>query len=429
MTSPRIVPFAAIFALIWITGATLARAIRWPNDWAEAHWIITYRFGFIKRALAGSLLELAVPPGQMEMGIRYVSAALLAALVAALLCLGARLCARSGWRPVMIFTVAAFFASPYVVMSAHLIGYYDQLLVLLAILACACALRGLPELAALLLVAGVFVHENTLVLGLPVAIFAAILRLSPRQAGAAAPTARRSLALRYALMAAAPLAAFLLLFAYQRYYVDLATLRPVLKDHIHHFPFVERGRHEMVSKAYTTAFAFYYKTQSPYFRERILDLENGVQNGLTLLLLWTALAQGLRGRAFAWLHFIAGVALSLVPLALQLIAWDTERIWAFPAATAFIAAWCAWETREPAPGPRRPQTGAAALVLAVVVFNILIHTLLMDRLAERFTDAARMLLYAPALAALALVLAYHANPAVPAIDPGNSPAAIDPPPS
>jgi len=38
----------------WAMVITMARAVRYPNDFAEAHWLLDYRFGFIKRALAGS---------------------------------------------------------------------------------------------------------------------------------------------------------------------------------------------------------------------------------------------------------------------------------------------------------------------------------------------------------------------------------------
>ena len=46
----------AALGLLWAFGVTLGRGLRRPNDWAEAHWLISYDFGFIKRGLAGSLL-------------------------------------------------------------------------------------------------------------------------------------------------------------------------------------------------------------------------------------------------------------------------------------------------------------------------------------------------------------------------------------
>jgi hypothetical protein len=39
--------WAAASVLLPLTVAlTLSRAMRWPNDFAEAHWLLDYRFGF-----------------------------------------------------------------------------------------------------------------------------------------------------------------------------------------------------------------------------------------------------------------------------------------------------------------------------------------------------------------------------------------------
>src|SRR5688500_10058539 len=49
------VPFLSI---AWSLLVTIARAIRRPNDFAEAHWLLDYQFGFVKRGLIGSLYSL-----------------------------------------------------------------------------------------------------------------------------------------------------------------------------------------------------------------------------------------------------------------------------------------------------------------------------------------------------------------------------------
>ncbi|MBI2424296.1 MAG: hypothetical protein HYV27_15800 [Candidatus Hydrogenedentes bacterium] len=407
MSKGRLVPWVALFGLVWACGVTLYRALRWPNDWAEAHWLITYEFGFIKRGLAGTLLNLAVPEARLQTAILSVSVFFLAALALALVWAGFRLCSRAQWRPAMVFTVAVFLTSPYIVMSAHLIGYYDHIVILIALFACWCVLRAQPELAALLLAAGVLVHENILVIGLPCVLFAVVLRIAPPLRGVPAPPAAWRTLARYTLVAAAPIAVFLAIFIYQHYYVDNAALRPTLRAHILEYPFVQWSRHNTVSKAFTTSFFFYLKTQSPHIWERLFSLENSVQNGVTLLFLWAALAQGLRGRAYFWPLLLFGLVLSLLPLSFHLIAWDTSRFWTLPAVAAFMAVWAAWESRAGEAVSSRSEQIIAALALMGVVFNALIRTLLMDLETERLSDAGRILAYAPACLAFAYVMTRH----------------------
>jgi hypothetical protein len=45
-------------SVILILLFTLTKSIRMPNDWAEAHWLIGYQFGFIKRGLPGEILRM-----------------------------------------------------------------------------------------------------------------------------------------------------------------------------------------------------------------------------------------------------------------------------------------------------------------------------------------------------------------------------------
>ena len=57
--------------LLWTLGITLARAIRTPNDYSEAHWLLDYRFGFIKRGLIGSMCSLAARGGSTFSELRW----------------------------------------------------------------------------------------------------------------------------------------------------------------------------------------------------------------------------------------------------------------------------------------------------------------------------------------------------------------------
>ena len=54
---PRQYKLLIVGGLLWATLITILRALRWPNDWAEAHWLISYEFGFLKRALPGTIIS------------------------------------------------------------------------------------------------------------------------------------------------------------------------------------------------------------------------------------------------------------------------------------------------------------------------------------------------------------------------------------
>ena len=56
MTKSKYFQSLILFELLWVFYITVLRALRWPNDWAEAHWLISYKFGLLKRALPGTLI-------------------------------------------------------------------------------------------------------------------------------------------------------------------------------------------------------------------------------------------------------------------------------------------------------------------------------------------------------------------------------------
>ena len=51
---------------------------------------------------------------------------------------------RSRWSPAVVLAVLVFASSPFIVMSAHLIGYYDNMIVVLTIVSLALLLSGRP---------------------------------------------------------------------------------------------------------------------------------------------------------------------------------------------------------------------------------------------------------------------------------------------
>lgn len=51
-------PRALPLLVTWTFAVTTWRALRLPNDFSMAHWLLDYRLGFIKRGLVGSTAAL-----------------------------------------------------------------------------------------------------------------------------------------------------------------------------------------------------------------------------------------------------------------------------------------------------------------------------------------------------------------------------------
>ena len=120
--------------LLWAFAVTLGRGLRQPNDWAEAHWLISYAFGPIKRGLPATLLRpfIAARPERAESAITIVATALTLSLCVVLVLLCWNLLRRANFSGNTVTTVAAFVTSPFVVMSGHLNGYFDAPIILLS---------------------------------------------------------------------------------------------------------------------------------------------------------------------------------------------------------------------------------------------------------------------------------------------------------
>ena len=397
--------------MAWIYAVTLLRALRWPNDWAEAHWLITYEFGPLKRALAGTLIRPLFgrenPTQDAEWVILQVSSIALILFSAVLLWMGIRICYRSRWSIHAAVVVIAFLTSPYVVMSGHLIGYFDNLLILFTFLACSLVLRGNPGAAGIVIAVGTLVHETILLVGYPTVLFAALVKLSYELQTSDTRRPSSKTLLRHLPLVVFPMAVFAFFFVYHSFYRNGWDLCLELKEYLSHYPFIENDRHIKVAESYGSSFLFYLFDQSPEFASRFFAYNILVRNvltaGLLLALARLALRTSNSPKYFTWL----ACSITALPLSLHLIAWDTERIWTFPVIVAFLAVWTLYELSPP---KDRGTTNLSAFITSavmVVLFHILITCHLMDDELEHFTNATRVLWYLPGLAAVAIATLFR----------------------
>lgn len=381
--------------LLWTFGVTLARGLRRPNDWAEAHWLISYDFGLLKRALPATLLHpvLTAVPSRAEGAITVVSTLLTAALCLALLGMCSTILRRSAYTPNAVVAVAAFLTSPFVVMAAHLNGYFDAQIILLSILATRLALRGRVWPAALLLTLGLLIHETIVAIGFPAVLWAALLQ--PAGHADAGPTAHKRL-LPFLL----PVVAFFALFFYQSFAVDAAQLERTLIAHLETFPFIEYDQEVIVPRSFAKSFVAHFIAQSPRVWGRLFDarlMTAMLPTVLTLLLLTHATLRASKARPAA---VYTAVVLPFLPLSLHLIAWDTARIWTYPIVVALILLWAACCVAEPSRLRGLNSRALNALGILALPINVFGTIPLMDWRVERFSALWRALLYLPLPAAL-----------------------------
>jgi len=165
-------------AMLWTLVVTSLRATRLPNDFSKEHWFIDYRFGFVKRGLVGTIVTLSTsvmnwrPTEQL---VNVLASVQFVVFCVVLMWLGLHLIRRSGWSNAMTLVVLVFLSSPFIVMSAHLIGYFDNIIIVLTVLSLALLFKGRIWAASCLQTVSILVHENSLLVGVPVFCFAWLL--------------------------------------------------------------------------------------------------------------------------------------------------------------------------------------------------------------------------------------------------------------
>lgn len=378
----------AITALmLWTLVVTVLRALRAPNDFAEMHWLLDYRFGFVKRGLIGEILSLVT--GWMSIPITEGLISSLAAVAFVAYCsvisiLSVRIVRRSGWSGAAVMVSLAFLSSPFVVMSAHLNGYLDNIVIVLGVASVVFLLRGRPWLASCLQVVAVFVHENSMLLIFPPFCLAWLLTNNRRQMSGTASLSPVPLFM--------PILAFMIVVAGQSLLVA-PGFADSFAARLSRFPFIGEGLNTMgpawVSASFMTCFA----SEGSKFLGRLTspDMYGLVLPSLLAILGFTISVFRIRDLS---LESFGLLGVCLVPLVAHLAAWDTARIWTYPILGAFLSLWI---YSELFPGEHARSTNGLLCLLALVT-NAVILTPLMDDQSDRFGLKTRCALYAPVIA-------------------------------
>ena len=382
--------------LFWTATITVLRAIRWPNDWAEAHWLIGYNFGFVKRGLVGTLFS-PFANKNAELAIKIASTSLFLLFCLVLFAVCTRITKNGQFDISSILVALIFFTSPYMVMSAHLNGYFDNVLIMLSVLACMLAQRNRIVFSSLVISVGLLIHEIILVVGFPSAIFFALLQHIKQEKPSSTAQLFRGFLSRHKLLLVLPPLTFLCLSFGQTFFLNTATVRRQLTSYLSQFVFVEQNRNVLVPTAFTTSLLDYLIDESPHFLDRIAKPIYALHIGLPLSILlcfgWTKL----KPIYSKWTTLCILVAITLLPLSLHIIAWDISRIWTYPIIVALLGVWA---ITEALPATHLEEEDSILLIMSAVIvicFQLFISTPLMDGVHERFSTEDRILLYMPPL--------------------------------
>ncbi|MFH1404389.1 MAG: hypothetical protein ABIH11_08990 [Candidatus Altiarchaeota archaeon] len=122
LSSERVQVTLVLFAFALIS---VLKGIRYPGLWAATHYTFSYEYGFIKRGLAGTVFYALLG----DQFYKYnVLLSIISIIFAASLILLLSLSLRAyGRRKSFLFPALVLFSSPAMGFYAHIIGYFDQL--------------------------------------------------------------------------------------------------------------------------------------------------------------------------------------------------------------------------------------------------------------------------------------------------------------
>lgn len=389
--------FLYSYALVF----SVAKAIRFPNKWAEAHWMLDYRFGFIKRGLAGEIFGVLFQ--KTEVNIILVSSVILAILYILLVVIAVKETYRNNHdttRKIVFYLI--FFLSQYIVFSAHLIAYLDHIIFLLTILTVQLITHKKMLLASLLMAISIFIHEISFFLMFPICFFAVIVNEIPAGQFSLKSSFTKGLLKKAALLLLLPVISTTGILVYQELYGQDYHL--TLFNYLNQFEFVGKKAAGSVASAYTGKFSEYLVDEGPYFFQRVFRSKASVMDGIPILFLLYTVYKIFR-KIDVYL-FLLLVVVALFPLLLHMIAWDTYRIWTFPYMVLFLSFWILSSRFKNQMYPSQ-KTVLFEIIICIISFLLVafVPNILMDNEVERFSLLEKFLIMLPVFGVLYYVKA------------------------
>ncbi|HEX9739376.1 MAG TPA: hypothetical protein VGA29_01265, partial [Ignavibacteriaceae bacterium] len=293
-----------------------------------------------------------------------------------------------------VLIIILFLTSPYIVMSAHLIGYTDNILIISSIIAMWLVIRKHIWTASVIIFITVFIHENILLIGLPSVICIIYFQHLKEKNPTNKPVKR--FLITYSPLFLLPLLAFIIILFNQILYVN-EGLEKQFVNHLSKFDFIEEDRNYLVPEELTKSYSVYLEAENPKFFRRITSPLNIIRNILPLIFILIFTRRFIKSTGISKSFIIIVLAVVFLPLTLHLIAWDTPRIWTYPIMTAILILWGLLVSSSHVDVKIDESLPFIVLSIVIIIFNLFIHTPLMDEEYERFSNELRILMYFPPL--------------------------------
>lgn len=165
---------AVLIAALVLLANSVLRGIRMPGYWAATHLLFNYQFGFSKRGLLGNLIVYLHSPFFYSYRFCVVESAIFLAANLVLLAMLIRRLVGAGAHAVVLVYVS----SAAIVFLAHTIGYFEQITLLVTLLALRIeSFYARAAFVATFFAATLFIHETGFLLFFPVLCFSFMIEL------------------------------------------------------------------------------------------------------------------------------------------------------------------------------------------------------------------------------------------------------------
>lgn len=388
-----------LLIFVWILFISIAKTFRWPNDWAEAHWLISYQQGFLRRALPGTLaypiLHFADIYWSLEAAIKTLSTIVYISYCILMLWIVFRIIEKSNFELPSVMIGLLFISSPYIVMSGHLNGYYDIIITIVTIFAFLLVRKGYILLSSILLSTGVLVHESIIIVGFPSVIFLALIQFISGVDNLQVPKIIIGFIKKYKILIILPIMVFIVLVISQSILLDQGGLRGRLIYYLSQFDFIKEHRNLIVPDAMTSSFYEHWLSEKVVFIDRITKPIHIIQIGFPLAVFLYYVWLTVKNYNERVLIYCSLLIITVLPLSLHMIAEDISRIWTYPLVVVFLGIWAIKEYKQPDEDPIGKQIIFPTIVVLIIAFFSKIP--LMDGLQERFSLLTRILFFSPIL--------------------------------
>lgn len=382
--SARVVPF---ILGVWLLGVTLLRSFELPNEFAKAHWLIDYRFGFIKRGFIGSIITLLSRLGVLprsENTIILLSFVSMIILYAMFFLVMWRISRQMNWDTYSHCVLYVLMTSPFVLTSGHFFGYFDAIIIVISFACVWLIMHEKIALCSLLTIIALLIHENFLVIGLPLIIFAIHVRHNQHD--------RLNKKLLYPIFTA--ISTFLVIFLAETLFIDRSQLRVNLEAQFVSAGFISGDWPRLIAMWVTTSITEYARDQVYVFYARIFNTHTTMMILPSVLTILLFMRERFTLSRQSKMMLYASCA-TFAPILLHLVAWDTQRISAYTIVTAFGCLWICAETLPAIKQGERPALIAQLLIGIALAANCFMRLPLMNGKVDGVAMSVRIALYAP----------------------------------